>query len=227
LIERITAMLEILNTADPAIIAAHIAARATLRAAWIQGLLTFAAGIFVIVGAWLALRGAVDAAQVQVRLAEKRDAARVAAYRHRIRALIEDIEPRVVVVLNEGETALGRYNEIGGHYQVAVFALPSYPDLAEQHWENHALLGLGAVRAIYKARLALQNFATFQQEVDETGLRCDDHAERYQTFGNRIDNEDGSITYETEAVVEENVTLLKEIKTAIVELKAAIGGEAA
>ena len=54
---------------------------------------------------------------------------------------------------------------------IAVPPLYPVPDLSEEHWESHALLGQLAVRAIYNVNSRLRRYISFQQEVVQEGLK--------------------------------------------------------
>ena len=127
-------------------------------------MLTVVAGVF-------AYRGALKAAGRQVQLEEKKHEARIAAYRFRIDALTADLERLTAVCLFAATKTLSHFRKDGGSYPIAVPPLYPVPDLSEEHWESHALLGQLAVRAIYNVNSRLRRYISFQQEVVQEGLK--------------------------------------------------------
>jgi hypothetical protein len=98
--------------------AAQIAADAAIRAAWIQGCWTFAAGISALVGGLLALFGAVIAARRQVRLAERKHKALVAAYRARMTEIAVNLANHAL--MNDSHT-----RKDADIIRIELFAMPN------------------------------------------------------------------------------------------------------
>ena len=198
--------------------AARIAAQATIEAAWIQGGLTVFAGVLAVLGGSFAYFGAVR----QVRLDEKRYKVRVTAYRFRIGALADELDGLARVCWGEALIALRRFREADSSYSIPIYALPLFPEFSDEHWEDHALLGQEAVRAIHNVRSNLREYMLFRKEVLRKSLKCDDFPEHNSTIGNPIENDDGSISFRTTTVVEQNEIFSRNIVKYIKCLKAAI-----
>ncbi len=208
---------------DTAMQAARIQAEAMREAAWIQGGSILAAALLALVGGFLAYCGAIR----QVRLSEGQHAARVAAYRFRVQMLVNDLNLKAAIAFAAAQTELHRYREQNGSYRIPLSPLPEMHDFSEEHWQDHALLGESTVRAIHAVHCALGEYLTFQREVARDDLRCDDITSEVVTLGQQVENADGSVTWEPEKVVEENVTLLTALKEAIAGLRTAISDHGA
>lgn len=207
---------------NEAIEAAQLAAHATIWAAVIQGFLTLMAGVVAIVGGWLAYRGAIAAAARQVRLAEERDEARVSAYRFRIGVLADDLECQARFSHANATLALQRFREGGGSHPVLLGRWPQFPEFAPESWENHALLGQAAVRAIHNLWQSLDECRLFQEEVSKERLRSDSFSSRSRPIGAIVEGDDGSITVPLANVVELDEILTREMVAAVDNLKAVI-----
>ena len=155
--------------------AAQIAADAAIHAAWVQGLLTLAAGGAAVIGGFLAYRGAVKAAARQVQLEEKRHEARVVAYRFRIEMILADVTTVSGVRLGEATSALRRYRmDPAFSVKMSVYPISVADDLLENHWEDHALLGQEVVRTIHELRTLLIQYQSFCNEVSQGDLQGND-----------------------------------------------------
>lgn len=194
--------------------AAHIAAQAAICSAWIQGLLTFAAGSFAIFAGYLAYRGALR----QVKLEEDRHTARVAAYRFRIIALTDELERLAGGCLNLATMTVENFHKYGSSSPLAFTRLSPVPDLSGAHWESHALLGQSAVRAIHTVNSRLCRYMSFQQDAVQERLTSGS-VSKHSRPNPPTEQEDGSLELTYTLAAEVNETLSRELVDSIKELK--------
>ena len=135
-----------------AIEAARVAADAAIRAAWIQGCWTFAAGLVAFSGGLLAIGGAIIAARIQAKLEQGKHKALVFAYRDRIMQISESISSHAFidkVHINQNAKVI----------RMEPFAIPE--EIAPANWRDHALLSdeeMIAVRGLYEVAKVYSEF---------------------------------------------------------------------
>jgi hypothetical protein len=201
---------------------ARIGANSIVEAAWIQGGLTVVAGLFAVFGGWFAYRGAVSAAERQVRLEELRHTARVEAYRFRVDSLADHLESSLLFCLSVAVPRLRMFRSNGGSCSMTVHPLQSVPDFSVEHWNDHALLGQAAVPAIHKVDEALRRYIAFQKEVVDGNLKTDSIPRHNRTVGPAVDEPDGSLSFRVTNAVEEDEALAREAVAAVKELRTII-----
>jgi hypothetical protein len=200
--------------------AAWIAAGAAIRAARIQGEWTLAAGGAALLGGIFALWGAVIAARRQVRLEERRDEARVSAYRFQIETILAALDRASMVHLGEAKF---RIRNLLTHRVDAMFLYPPADELSESHWEDHALLGVEVVRAVYDLRGLLREYNDFRNDVSAGRLYGNDVAPRYSRPKGDIEINTGrSADFPQTNIAETNEIFASEIRRSVESFGAAL-----
>jgi hypothetical protein len=179
------------------------------------------AGFFALLAGVFAYCGALKAAGRQVQLEEEKHKARVAAYRFRMDALTADLERLTAVCLHTATNTLVNFRRNGGSYPIAVPPLSPVPDLSEENWESHALLGQLAVRSIYNVNSRLRRFISFQQEVLQEGLKSNQWS-KHSHQNPPKEKEDGSFELTYTNAAEVNETFARDLTESIKELKSII-----
>lgn len=174
--------------ADQAIIqAASITAAATRQAAYVQA----AAGVAVVVAAFIAGLSAYKSATRQVRLQESQAEAKAEAYKFMLSLVVQDLLEQAAVEYSEARSQLDRHNagELPEVLTGTRFSMP--PELKPDNWQDHAMLGIAAVRGIRYLHEALSEAKRFNQEM--WGKQWDEISDK-PTFGNPKEAQGGAVT---------------------------------
>jgi hypothetical protein len=190
---------------DQAIIqAASITAAATRQAAYVQA----AAGLAVVVAAFVAGRSAYKSATRQVRLQESQAEARADAYKFMLSLVAQDLLAQAAVEYSEARSQLDRHGA-GRPPEVLTgtrFTMP--PELKPDNWQDHAMLGIAAVRAIRYLHEALTEAMRFNQEMrGKQWYEISDNP----TLGNATNEPDGGVSFARDIGVENHYKVADEL----------------
>lgn len=185
--------------------AARITAAATVEAARIQRW----TGAMALVGALIAGMAAYIAATRQVRQRENEAKAHAEAYRSRLEFLVDELRKMAGVERNEASLALDRHRS-GTTLDELLAAMPySMPEeLTPANWRDHAVLGIDAVRGIYRLHEALKKAIRFNDEM--RGKPCTAVSEE-PTLGHETETADGGVSFEVDIAVEQHVKVAAEL----------------
>lgn len=141
--------------------AAQIGAAATFQAALIQ----LATGALAIVGAIVGAIAVYRGATRQVLLQENAAKARAEAYRFKLLILVSELHLAAAVEFGEAKLQLDRYRAGGAEESLAAtqFSIPE--ELTPDNWQDHAMLGIAAVRGIHELYEALKEAVRFNTEM--------------------------------------------------------------
>jgi hypothetical protein len=213
----------VLTSTDPqalaTIEAARITAEATARAAWIQA----AAAIGAITAGALAYFGAVR----QVRLQERAQEARAAAYRFRLSNVVERYHAQIAKALGIARQQLKAFYGHDGSAHIISLQVVKPEPLHDENWEVHALLGRRAVRLILIIDETSLRLAQFDNEIRQDNIATDAHFESAAARKAAAEADDGAADGgarpESESAIVEYVRVLDVLHQALTDLKHELG----
>lgn len=171
-------------------IAACIAAQATVHGSWISGVFTLVAGILAL----LAGVGAYLAAVRQVRMQEENDRATKIAYKHRMVAVLDSFIARVssAHVLSVDQKARHLKGD-GFDMRTVPITIPS--DLKGESWKDYALLGHDIVRSVIVLLDAVDDAERYREEID--GRPCYEESTYMSEVKVEEEADGGAVVYGT------------------------------
>jgi hypothetical protein len=133
---------------------------AIIKAAWIQGSLTFTAGFLALIGGSFAYFGA----KLQFRAQKERENAERLGYAARLRPLLSDFLSDLQGRAEHANYLCSRAHN-GAHFGLTLDGQIEFPEvLRDEHWRDHAKLGHAFVEWITKLNLEAAYYEGFCQE---------------------------------------------------------------